>query len=284
MPTGFLKSLQALELALREGSLKSAADALGITAAAVGQRIRSLEEYLGADLLARGRSGLVATPELQPALADLRTAFAALDRVTAALDLQRETEIHVVADPDWADLWLLPRLPAFRQGNPHVRLCINGVGDVPMRLGAPDVRVERGSRGVMLYHERLLPLCSPDNLRRAGPGDAPERLDGLPLLHLEPAAGEPLPGWRDWLAAFGGRSSGLDRGPRFLRADSALAAARASSGFLLCGVSLALADLESGALVMVAPSAAALVAPDPYRLHMRPDAARATQARIAARP
>jgi len=44
-----LKSLQALELAVREGSLTAAAVKLGITPAAVGQRIRSLEDYLGVD-------------------------------------------------------------------------------------------------------------------------------------------------------------------------------------------------------------------------------------------
>jgi LysR family glycine cleavage system transcriptional activator len=45
-----LKSLQALEMAIRVGSLKGAANHLGITPAAVGQRIRSLENYLGVDL------------------------------------------------------------------------------------------------------------------------------------------------------------------------------------------------------------------------------------------
>ena len=52
-----LKSLQALEMAIRMGSLKVAADQLRITPAAVGQRIRSLEEYLGTDLLCGGAPG-----------------------------------------------------------------------------------------------------------------------------------------------------------------------------------------------------------------------------------
>jgi LysR family glycine cleavage system transcriptional activator len=39
-----LKSLQAVELAIRKGSLKEAADVLGITPAAVGQRVRALED------------------------------------------------------------------------------------------------------------------------------------------------------------------------------------------------------------------------------------------------
>jgi LysR family glycine cleavage system transcriptional activator len=279
VPTTFLKSLQALELAVREGSLKAAADRLGITAAAVGQRIRALEEYLGADLLARGRSGLIATPELQPALADLRLAFAALERVSEALDLQRETEIHVIAETDWADLWLMPRLPGFRAENPHVRFCVNGVGDVPMRLGAPDIRVERGGHGTPLYHERMIPLASADIRRRIPDEPRGLRLAELGLIHLEAQGTLPLPGWHEWLAAFGGRSQGIERGPRFHRAEAALAAARASSGPFLCGLSLALPDIEAGTLLLVNPATDVLVAADPYRLWVRPGAERRPQQR-----
>jgi LysR family glycine cleavage system transcriptional activator len=42
-----LRSLQALEMAVRKGSLNAAAGELGITPAAVGQRIKMLEDYLG---------------------------------------------------------------------------------------------------------------------------------------------------------------------------------------------------------------------------------------------
>ena len=139
--TTHLKSLQALELAVREGSLKAAAERLGITPAAVGQRIRSLEDYLGTDLLTRGRSGLQPTKVLDQAIADLRVAFEALDRVTDTLDFQRVSEIHIVADPDWTELWLIPRLPEFQQDHPNLLFCINGSGDVPVRLGSPDLRI-----------------------------------------------------------------------------------------------------------------------------------------------
>src|SRR6056297_2476760 len=162
-----LKSLQALELAIRKGSLKAAAETLGITPAAVGQRIRSLEVYLGTDLLLRGRSGLQPTPELETAMQDLRSGFAALERVTETLDFQRMSEIHIVADPDWAELWLAPRLPDFRAKYPNILFCINGAGDVPLRLGSPDIRVTYGATGDnALFRDVLLPVTSPDNPRR----------------------------------------------------------------------------------------------------------------------
>src|ERR1700722_10111238 len=139
-----LKSLQALEMAIRRGSLKAAADALAITPAAVGQRIKALEDYLGFQLLLRGRSGLQPPPELQGALPHLLTAFRALDAAVEQLDMQRGHEIQIAALPDFADLWLTPRLSTFRLHNPHVRFCINGEGDAPLRLGPADCEITFG--------------------------------------------------------------------------------------------------------------------------------------------
>ena len=74
-----LRALQAIELALRTGSMKSAAEELAISPAAVGQRVRSLEDYLGFDLLVRGRSGIRPRPELDAAMAHLNAAFRELE-------------------------------------------------------------------------------------------------------------------------------------------------------------------------------------------------------------
>lgn len=271
-PTTHLNALQAVELALREGSLKRAGDRLGITPAAVGQRIRALETYLGTDLLVRGRSGLHPTAELSAALDDLRSAFAALDRVSATLDFQRVSEIHVVADPDWSELWLAPRLSEFREAHPNILFCINGAGDVPMRLGAPDLRIEYGGeeKGVPLFADYLVPVCSPDNLRRIAEYDTEHEMEGMPLLHLEAHRSEPdRPGFRIWFEKFGKRITGTDRGPHYRRAEMALDAVREDVGFLICGVALVAADLERGALVMPFGPEKGLEAPQPYRLWQR---------------
>ena len=84
-----LRSLQALEMAVRASSFVGAANALGITPAAVGQRVKALEDYLGIQLLARGRSGITPTHELIAALPALSTAFAALETAMDALEAQR---------------------------------------------------------------------------------------------------------------------------------------------------------------------------------------------------
>lgn len=277
--TVHLKALQALELAIRSGSLKAAADRLGITPAAVGQRIRALEDYLGTDLLLRGRSGLQPTPELELALSDLRTAFAALERVTETLDFQRVSEIQIVADPDWAAIWLAPRLPAFRAAYPNVLFCINGVGDVPLRLGAPDMRVVYGDgQGEPLFTDVLLPVSGPDNLRRIDGKDPAIQMEGLPLLHLKAQLEDAdYPGWVAWFDRFGQRQSGQDRGVRYRHLRLALEAVRREVGYLVCGLSLVLEDLQEGRIVPLFPLSRHLTAPHPYRLKLRQDAEKRPQ-------
>src|ERR1700678_4822985 len=163
-----LRSLQALELALRTGSLQAAAAILGITPAAVGQRIKALEEYLGVDLLVRGRSGLQATAPLAPAVSRLSAAFRELEAAASMLDLQRGAEIHIAAVSDFVDLWLRPRLGAFRADHPNMLFCINGEGDAPLRLGMVDCEITFGplAGGDLLFRDYVAPISSPENTIR----------------------------------------------------------------------------------------------------------------------
>jgi len=257
--TTHLRALQAVELAIRKGSLKGAAEELAITPAAIGQRIKSLEEYLGFDLLVRGRSGIRPTPELEAALAHLGAAFRELDTVARILDFQRVHEIHISADSDWAELWLRPRLAEFREQNPNTLFCINGVGDVPVRLGEADCTVRFGADDPeaaedLLFHDYLLPLSSPENTQRVASLPKEERLEGFPLLHLNcytTEAGDL--GWIDWIEAFGYRKTAPGRGIRYQRLVHALEAVYADAGFVIGGLALVLPQLDAGALSLAFP-------------------------------
>src|SRR5580700_2996007 len=134
MSVSHLKSLQALELALRLGSLQAAGRALWITPAAAGQRVKALEDSLGIELVVRGRSGLRPTLELAGALEHLRAAFQELDTVATMLNMQRGDKIHIAATSDFADLWLRPRMRRFKTEHPHVLFCIDDEGDAPLRI------------------------------------------------------------------------------------------------------------------------------------------------------
>ncbi len=274
-----LKSLQALELALRVGSFKAAADQLAITPAAVGQRIKTLEDYLGVDLLVRGRSGLKPTAELDQALPHLADAFTALTRVSDILDFQRTNEIHIAANSDFIDLWLTPRLPAFRALHPNILFCLNGEGDVPMRLGAADIEIRFSApreSADHLFHDALTVISSPENISRtdqAAITNIADRLKGFPLLHLDFYKDDPAaPDWPKWIAA-----NRFDRvnpaiGIRYQRLAPALDAIIASAGYMICGLAMLRPQLESKAIAPAFPTIAPSLTSHTHNVRFRPDA------------
>jgi LysR family transcriptional regulator, glycine cleavage system transcriptional activator len=274
-----LRSFQALELALRTGSLRRAADALGITPAAVGQRIKTLEDYLGVELIVRGRSGIQPTPAAARATPHLERAFRELAAAAEALDFQRGDEIHVAANSDWAELWLAPRLPAFRRAHPHILFCVNGAGDVPMRLGRADVeiRFRGGNEGDVLFHDYLVPISSPANAARIAELPGP-RLEGFPLLHLDFYRDDPEAiGWPQWIAAHRHRDSALDRGIRFQRIRPGLDAVSSDAGLMVCGLALVLDRVEAGEFTLPFPITAGAWTGHAFRARFRIDALRRPQ-------
>ena len=78
MRLSHLNSLRALEATLRHGSFTAAAVELGITPAAVGQRVRALEEYLGRNLFERTATGITAGEDAKRVEALLTTGFSAI--------------------------------------------------------------------------------------------------------------------------------------------------------------------------------------------------------------
>ena len=273
MAATHLRSLQALELAIRKGSLNAAAQELSITPAALGQRIRTLEEFLDTELILRGRKGTRPTQELEAVLTDLQIAFQSLDRATEGLNFQKATAIHIVADADLADLWLAPRLPEFRSLYPRIQFCINGTGDVPSRVGSPDIRIERGAnaKGVVIFTDYYVPATAPQNLWRVGLHDKEIEMEGVSLLHVRERTDQP--DWASWSKAFGKRKSGLTRGQYYQNSRLALDATRRAVGFMLCGVSLIEADLRDGTLVLPFSPRLGVRAPTPFRLWSRDTAA-----------
>lgn len=240
-----LKSLQALELAMRKGSFVDAGEALGITPAAVGQRVKALEDYLGIRLVERGRAGLRATPELQRALPFLARGFAELALASQELDLQRGSELQIAALPDFAELWLEPRLPAFREAHPNVRICVNGRGDAPLRLGRVDCEIAFASPDSaaantdVLFRDLVVPLGSPVNWARLRTQQQVDSLEGFPLLHVDFYKDDPAGiSWPAWFRRTGLQRTAPERGIRFQRIDAAIAAVAADAGIALCGLAL----------------------------------------------
>jgi LysR family glycine cleavage system transcriptional activator len=275
-----LRSFQALELALRTGSLRAAAEALAITPAAVGQRVKALEDYLGVDLLARGRSGLRPAPSLAAAMPHLEAAFRELETAAGLLDMQRGQEIHVAAAPDFADLWLKPRLDAFRAEHPNVLFCINGEGEAALRLGPVDCEISFGAPrpGVeVLFGEFVLPISSPEIAGRLTRADS---LEGFPLLHLDFFKDDPsAPSWPAWIARQNLHRTAPDRGIRFQRIARVLEAVLADAGLAICGLALLREPVEDGRLSLPFPISSGTITSHVYQARFRSDALARPQVR-----
>lgn len=281
-----LRSLQALERAVRKGSLKEAAADLAITPAALGQRIRAIEDYLGFDLIVRSRSGTRPTKELEAAMAHLSAGFRELETVARILDFQRVNEIHISADSDWAELWLQPRLPTFRKNNPNILLCVNGTGDVPVRLGKADCEIwfgeERGSADEeILFRDYLLPVGSPANTRRISGQPKNAMLEGFPLLHLDCySLNRGGIGWPEWIGKYGYRKTSPGLGIRYKKVIQALEAVYADSGFLICGLGLIGPKIKEGRLATPFPIDEGQWANHSYRIEFQHDSLRRKQTEV----
>ena len=277
--TSHLKSLQALELAVRTGSFKRAGEMLGLTAAAVGQRVKTLEDFLGVELVVRGRAGVRPASELRVALPHLERAFAELGAVSRELDLQRGQELHIAAPADFIELWLKPRLPKFRHAHPNILFCINGEGDAPLRLARVDCRIEFGPDQAgpeieSFFPEFIVPISSPAIRDRTSLLPEPSRLEGFPLLHLDAYRDDPAkPSWAKWLADNGIARSAPERGIRFQRIVPALDAILADSGICLCGIVLLDDQIETGAIALPYPIKTGLLTEHAFAAHF-PDGAK----------
>lgn len=261
MTPSHLRALQAIELTIRSGSLTKAAEALSITPAAVGQRIKAIEDYLGVELVLRGRAGLQPTPALSGGLPHLHAAFRELEIFSDLLDIQKGEEIHIAAPSDLVELWLAPRLSRFRDAHPRVLFCINGEGDAPYRVGRVDCSISFGpihadSSRKVLFRDFLLPIGSPDNASRIQKLALIEQLEGFPLLHLDLYKDDPAAiGWAEWIAVAGLRRSAPDRGIRFRRMAHGLNAVLSNAGLMICGLALISDLIDEHRLVLPYPSA-----------------------------
>lgn len=270
-----LKSFQALVHASQLGSLKKAADALSITPAAVGQRVKALETYLGVELLLRGRTGLQPSPALAAALPRLVAAFSNLEAATEILDMHRGQEIHVGAPSDIVELWLKPRLPGFTQNYPGTSFCINGEGDAPLRLGQIDCEIRFGpgqSQFDPLFPDYVVPVSSPVNQERIARQPRRTRLEGFPLLHLDFYRNDQnVPDWGTWIRRQRLRRTAPERGMRFQRVTDALDAVLADAGLTLGGMALLSGMLDQKKIGLPFGIASGVWTHHVYQMRFRPE-------------
>lgn len=253
-----LKALRAFVSAARHLSFIEAGKELHVSAAAIGQQIRALEDYLGEALFSRERGQLVLTATGRALMPGLTDAFDTVLETLAGLAAPRaETVVRLSVAPSFAARWLIPRLEQFRAEAPDIDVDIAAttvLADVA-RDGV-DAAVRFGLGGYVglyvetLFREAVVPVCSPDFAATHALGPATASLAGVPLLHENgPEHDRDLAGWPVWLRARGLPVRYDPRGMRLNLSAMVLDAAIAGQGLGLAKLRLAEADLTAGRLV-----------------------------------
>lgn len=257
-PLVHLNALRAFEAAARLASFAAAAEELNVTASAISQQIRTLEEYLGVELFLRMKTGIALTPPAREAYADVREGLA---RLAAGLGKMqgdwRGNTVTITAPTSFVAKWLLPRLESFRRRHPEIDLRLDTsdrLADYAAEGIDLGVRYGRGGyeglESTLLWREDVFPVCSPGLLPEGVRSLPDEAIDGFKLIHDTTIAFDPgFPDWAHWLAARGLPAQDASRGLHFNSSVLATQAAIEGQGIALGRSIVVDADLRAGRLI-----------------------------------
>ena len=253
-----LNALRAFEAAARHLSFKKAAQELHVTPGAVSHQVKLLEDHLGVVLFRRLTRALELTTEAYAMLPKVREGLDALHAAVARVkDREDVRALTVVAPPNFAARWLVPRLARFTAAHPELELhvasrqaMVDTMADGSLMVpevdnDAPVAMVRFGSghypgvRVQEVFNAVYVPVCSPKLVKGPQALKKPEDLRHHTLIHDDTVGEEGVrPSWNDWLQSVGVTDIDATRGPHF--SDAALALDAAIEGM---GVTLAIKPL-----------------------------------------
>ena len=252
-----LAAVRAFEAAARLLNFTEAAAELGMTQAAVSYQIKLLEERLGTPLFHRtGRrveltaQGQALAPTIIRAFDEMRSGFDSLKQDHASI-------LTISCTNSFAHLWLAPRIGGFQMHQPDLAVRIQATDDiVDFARDHVDIAIRGGSgewQGLearLLTNNRVVPLCSPDFLRRVGPIGSAAQL--LKVARLSPEDHW----WHEWFGAMGVRLETSDAPPAIALDSQVMEgrAAMAGQGVAIVNAFLWKSEIEAGLLVEATPS------------------------------
>jgi LysR family glycine cleavage system transcriptional activator len=258
-----ITALRAFESVARHMTCTRAAQELGVTAAAVSQQIRQLEDLTGVALFERIDRRLVPTEAALRCLPRVREGFAKLaEGLQDIADIGARQVLAVSVGPSFAVKWLLPRLAGFVAAAPRIELWLSTSSDrLELAQAGLDASISYGGgRFAGQPSELLLPLaavpvCSPA-LLAGRPVRVPRDLGGHILVHEANQLEDPdCPSWPMWFAGQGITDVDATAGPRFFHPHLVIEAAVAGVGVALARSALVTHDLREGRLVELFPAA-----------------------------
>lgn len=197
-----LSGLRDFEAAARLGSFVSAGLELGVSASAVSQQVKLLEERLGVRLFDRRPQSLSVTASGRKLLTTLTSAFDLIELSLANLALRPKKRLTLAMPSSFAVSWFLPRMQRFRMNYPSFEIIPRSSGgELQPSVEGVDASIRHGRAGWgnldcrFLFNDELMPLCSPQYAQdSAALGTKSGTLEGHNLLvsETEPAL------WQEW--------------------------------------------------------------------------------------
>ncbi|MEM8730880.1 MAG: LysR family transcriptional regulator [Pseudomonadota bacterium] len=245
-------ALRAFAAYAETRSIEQAGASLNVSHAAISQQMRRLEQELGVSLLDRSGRQMVLTPAGQDLALALAEGFEVIGRGVATLTRQKDDRpLQITCTAMFAAVWLVPRLPRFRQIHPDIDLMVDpSVAKRALEPGGIDAALRHGD-GNWPGLETELVVAAPISIV-AAPSlvgdrtfDSPDDLRSLPWLQelgtYEASA---------WLQSYG--SDGvISGGITSLPGNLVLEAARQGQGIAITTRIAVSEDVAAGRLCLL---------------------------------
>lgn len=243
--------LRAFEATARTGSMRRAADDVGISHTVVSRHVRNLEHWFGQDLITAGPRGVVLTEQGEVLYEAVSRAFRIIGNATAELRPSPTASLKIWCFPGFATRWLAPKLTQLEEALDNCDITLRAIDRIPnFAEGEADVMIVYAGRDAVpegatpLLAPRMFPVASPLWIARHGAPQTPEELASASLIHEESKQQ-----WTDWFEAMGVRLRSDLKGPKLWDANLGFDAALAGQGVALASRITAGQELAEGRLV-----------------------------------
>jgi LysR family transcriptional regulator, glycine cleavage system transcriptional activator len=237
---------------------------LDVTPPAVGQLVRSLEDWVGYPLFKRSRSGaerLTPVDEAKEALDDIAQGLDLLESGLRKLRGRKARSVVVVtASQALVANWLLSRLEDFSGQYPNIDVRLD-VSDrvIDLSQGEADIGIRcglgswKGVKSTFLMGEEIIAVCH-KKLLPTGQEVTAGWIAEQTLIHDgTPHPGGDFPTWTEWLARSGANQPPADGGLKINSTAAVIQAAVNARGVALVRKALVAQELEGGRLAHLLP-------------------------------
>lgn len=242
-----LNAIRVFATVVRHRSLKLAATSLSVTPGAVSHQIKMLEQRLGIQLFHRTNNTIVPTDAAMNFYDDVQPAISAIESAANAL-LVEANNLVLRINVSLGVRWLIPKLEAFKQKHPEVRITLEtshySVIDLTPGIDIAISYFKTGTQppaGQKFLDEYCQPLISPTLLSNLHNPD----LFQIPIVSSTTDNWD----WAMWLEAIGRSSEILNFTANFDTDDASIHAAVAGMGMVMTSSLMARNELQAGTLI-----------------------------------